>query len=254
MVTPICSYEHCRDYLSAWLAGQRPGHRVRALARRIGCAPSTVSMIRKGKRRLNPAHGALWAWGLRLDDQQADYWEHLVVAAEAKSEDGRERARLRLAATREWQQAVRSSGSLRLCARWYYMAIVEAARCCGFRADPAWLAARLYPSISPEEAREALDTLTELGLLDPGGQSSDNHAFHADIGHERADGAMATLHRDSLAHAAAALRELTREERYLGSFTFAVPTQALPDLIEELERLHLDVVQAALRHGGSPLQ
>lgn len=48
---------------------------------------------------------------------------------------------------------------------WYLPAIRELVTSSEFRAEPAWIARQLCPPIRAAQAREALDTLLELGLL-----------------------------------------------------------------------------------------
>lgn len=47
----------------------------------------------------------------------------------------------------------------------YLPAIRELVLSPSFREDPEWIASTLRPPIKPIEARQALDTLLELGLL-----------------------------------------------------------------------------------------
>ena len=58
-----------------------------------------------------------------------------------------------------------SAARLKLMSEWYVSAILELSKCAGFKADPAWVSAALRGTVTPEQAREALDLLRADGQL-----------------------------------------------------------------------------------------
>jgi uncharacterized protein (TIGR02147 family) len=237
----IFAYLSYRAFLRDWFkarkrADRRYSHRL--FAQRAGVAsPSLLSEVIAGRRNLTPATSAGFASALGLDREQARFFQDLQELDRAATPEEKAAAWEKVAASRRFRSArPLDAGMVRYLSSWYYPATRELALRADFRLDPAWVAARLRPPISRAQARDALETLQELGMLVPDGEGG---AAPADVSvatpHEIADLIVHNYHQGMLARAAEALSTTPAEERHYLGVTVAIPRDLVPTLKAELD-------------------
>lgn len=171
MQTPdVFDYGDFRRYLSDWFeAAQRRNPRLshRWFASRIGTEnPSVLANVLAGRRALAPSRVADFCRVLELDGIEAEYFRALVEFGQAEDRAAADRAWATLA---ELRQRTRPAATLdetfefQQC--WWIPAIHELVRMRGFVEDPAWIAARMDPPITPEQAAEGLEICLRLGFV-----------------------------------------------------------------------------------------
>jgi uncharacterized protein (TIGR02147 family) len=156
-------------YEAAREAGVK-GYSFRGLAKRAGySSPNFIKLVIDGQRNLGAASVGRVSNALSLDVDESAYFAELVDFDQADTPGERQDAYDRMAAMTRFRNARRIRGELfAYLEHWYLPAIREMAALPSFRAEPTWIAEHLVPTISPEEAAEALEILFELGLLIPG--------------------------------------------------------------------------------------
>jgi uncharacterized protein (TIGR02147 family) len=188
-------------------------------------SPNFLKLVMDGERNLGAETVPKVAEALALDASEAAFFGDLVAFAQAESAVEKNRAFERLAASRRFRAARRIDGMLMsYLSHWYYPAIRELAARSDFQEDPKWIAAELRPAITPAEAKAALRTLLELGLLvhDPASGRIARGEPTLTTEHEvRALGA-GNFHRQMLERAAAAIEDVPRELRDLAALTVCV--------------------------------
>jgi uncharacterized protein (TIGR02147 family) len=188
-------------------------------------SPNFLKLVMDGERNLGSETVPKVAAALALDGGEATFFADLVAFAQAESAVEKNRAFERLAASRRFRAARRIDGMLMsYLSHWYYPAIRELAARADFREDPRWIAGELCPAITPAEAKAALTTLLELGLLahDPESGRLARGEPTLTTEHEvRALGA-GNFHRQMLERAAAAIEDVPRELRDLAALTVCV--------------------------------
>ena len=245
----LYAYLDYRSFLKDWLAERAGRPSLRTLAGRLGCSPALLSGIVNGHRDLDDARGEGLCRALELDQQRRHYFLDLVVVEQSTSRGLRRAALERVLATRNFHGARRIEESAwRLFSRWSYPAVAELARCQGFRADPAWVAATLRPQISVEEAAGALATLQELGLLvqDAAGQwgpGSSALVTEHHVDQRIIALALRELHQEMILRAARSLVRDPADERQFGVVTTAVPRALVEDLKTMVARFLEEVMQ-----------
>ncbi len=236
----VFAYLDYRAFLRDWFTARKatnPRFSHRVFARMAGQrSPSLLKHVMDGQRNLTPATTEAFIRALRLTKDEAEFFTNLVRLDQASTTAERNQAWERISLTRRFREARRLEGEgFRYLSHWYIPAIRELAATPGFTADPAWIARTLRPRITPAQARQALATLQELGLLveDPDG---DLRLADATVvtPHEVARLAVQNYHQGMLARASESIEAFDPEERHLGAVTLAVHPSVVPMLKAEI--------------------
>ncbi|MCA9490408.1 MAG: TIGR02147 family protein [Myxococcales bacterium] len=160
-------YDHLdyRDVISAFLAENKVIS-MRELARRMDCSVSWISQILKRKRELDPSKLPILCDIMGLDHEEVAYVESLI-ALESPVESVHQGAWSRISTARRKaeSEAVRDD-AVRLFSEWIWGAVWQLSLCEGFDEDPRWIAQMLIPQVTENEARDAIEGLVSLGLLE----------------------------------------------------------------------------------------
>jgi uncharacterized protein (TIGR02147 family) len=240
-----------RAYLREFYRDQKEQGRpfsFRAFARRAGIRSyNYLQLVMKGERDLRPKMATQFARGCGLESSEAEYFCDLVAFGQAKTADERNRAYERLNRFRPFRAAHRlepAQAAYHDC--WYIPAIRELVALAEFRDDPKWIAGALQPPISLAQAKAALATLFELGLLvrDEEGcikqadplvtTGSGPHGHH-----------VVNYHRAMISQALRALDDVPRDERDISSVTLSVGERALSQLKERIASFRAEILQMA---------
>ncbi len=243
MPTPdVFEFADYRKYLAAWFDAKKeenPRLSHRWFAKELGTAnPSVLANIISGRRQLPADRIDAFCTVLELDRMEAAYFRALVDFGHAGDRGEADRAWATLADLRAQAQppgvGVDSFGFL---ASWYIPAVHELARLPGFVEDPVWIASRMDPPITPEEARQALDTCENLGFLRR--EEGRLVGAHPNVRTSETVQALSSwpYHRDGVELAARGLQRslaggvpgLRQETVFLGA-TLAVPASKIPEI------------------------
>jgi uncharacterized protein (TIGR02147 family) len=227
-----------RAYLRAYYEEGKAKTRVvsyRYLAKRAGfSSPSYLRHVMQGERSLGTesVEKLIDALGLREDESR--YFRDLVAFGQAEGPEAKNEAFERVASHRRFRQARRIEGALfRYLSHWYYPAIREMSARADFEVDPVKIAGLLLPRIKAQEAKEALETLFELGLLV---RTAEGRVVRAEptlsTEHEVRNLGIGNYHRQMLERAGASIELCQREHRDLAAMTVCVSL----DTIAELKR------------------
>lgn len=244
----LFAYLSFRRWLDDWFQARKAADRRfshRLFARRAGVrSPSLLNEVIAGRRNLTPATTDGFVRALGLTHDEGVFFTDLVALDQAMSEEEKNAAWERVAASRRFRSARPIEGAMvRYLSRWYTPAIRELALRPDFRADPEWIAGALLPKITVAQARDALESLFALGML----VECDGRARPADVSvatpHEVAGLAAHNYHREMLARAHDAIEAVPADERHLCGVTVAIPESLVPRLKREL-----DAIQERLLH------
>lgn len=238
----IYRYLDYRQFLAEWFAWMKhayPRYSHRAFARKSGqSSPSLLLSVIDRKRNLTPATTEGFLKALGLDAEAGQYFVALVALDQADTPQIRANAWEQVRATRRFRESRQlDDDAVHYLSRWYIPAIREFATCEGFRPDPKWLASRLRPRITVEQATEALEVLTALGML----VEKDGKLVAAEgsivTPHEVAGMAALNYHVGMLDRAREALIKTPSAERHFCAVTVSLPATMLPELKRELDAI-----------------
>jgi len=237
-----------RDFYAQEKAKNR-GFSFRSFARRAGLsAPNHLKRVMEGDRNLSLKTAPRFAAACRLKGDAAKYFEGLVQLDLAENTAERSAAHQALSGFRGYREAHRlDMAHAAYHANWYIPVVRELAGRHDFQADPEWIAARLWPTISPAEAQRALHTLYELGLLL---KDAEGRTVQADplvtTGPELPAVHIANYHVMMLQRAAASIDLVPSAERDISSLTLLLGEDGVRRIKARIQSFRRELMQMAL--------
>jgi uncharacterized protein (TIGR02147 family) len=233
-----------KDHYEARKA-QDKKYSFRFFARRAGLSSSNfLKLVMDGKRNLGATTISKFVKALKLEPEEAGFFADLVAFDQAETLAERNRAFERVAANRRFRKARRLEGPLfRYLTRWYYPAVRELAGRADFKEDPSWIAKQLTPKITVTQARSALRTLQELGLLvaDESGRLVRGETSLT-TGHEVRSVVIPAYHRQMIERAADALEAVSPDERDVSALTVCIKASSLGELKHKIHRFREEML------------
>ncbi|MEK6606272.1 MAG: TIGR02147 family protein [Myxococcota bacterium] len=246
----LFAYRSYRAFLRdtyAFLKATKPQFSHRYFARQAGfAAPNYLKLVMDGRRNLTPSSILRFAKALRLDRAQREFFTHLVLMEQARSEGERNLHYDRLSHMKSYLRVRRlERDEYDYYSTWYAPPIRELVAVEGFREEPAWIARQLEPAITPAQAADSLDLLLRLDLLRRDG---DGRLVQADAvlstGPEVKSLAVRNFHRAMIQRAEEALDRLPVEERHASSLTVAMSRARAAQIVARVHELRRMLLEA----------
>jgi uncharacterized protein (TIGR02147 family) len=245
----VFRYLDYRAYLADYYRARKPrGFSYRAFSRAAGLgAPNYLKLVIGGQRNLTPAMAQRFAETCGLQGESARYFVQLVafnqaVTAEQRAESYSKLlafARCRRGHKLEVAQAAYHS-------TWYVPAVRELVASPHFREDPQWIAQVLWPPIKPGEAKQALDTLIELGLLQRDAEGRLRQASSVvSTGAETRGMHIANYHAEMMRRATAAMELIPAASRDISALTFCLGKGGLERLKKRVQAFRRELIELA---------
>jgi uncharacterized protein (TIGR02147 family) len=233
-----------RDYYEA--KKQQRGLSYRALSRLIGLkSASYLKHVIDGERNLSEEMALRFASGLNLEGEALSYFVELVEFNQAQSIESRLRAHQRLRGfARHRKLFPLGAQHAEYHSTWYMPAIRELAARSDFDDDPEWIAERLRPKISKREAKHALETLLQLGLLirDEKGRVRQGEGL-VSTGAEAQFLYIAAYHQMMMKMAAESLDRFAQRDRDISSLTLCLDEEGLREVKERLRTFRKELLE-----------
>jgi uncharacterized protein (TIGR02147 family) len=213
-------------------SSRNKSYSLRAFARDLELAVSTLTELLNGKYGLSPERAIRVAKNLNLNDLQSQHFSNLVAMKYSRKTEDRETARIAVEERLATPSQELSTDQFKTVSGWHHMALLELAETKNFISDPEWMAKRL--GLSLVEIQESLSRMERLGLIVwEAGQLKPTGAFTT-VGNGRTSDALREVHGQLISKAAKALGAHDMEKRDVSSTIFSIDTEDLPAAKEEL--------------------
>jgi uncharacterized protein (TIGR02147 family) len=229
MLTPL-NYQNYRAFLKDYFGRPTSGRRLSlsAFARRGGMSPSYLSRIVGGQRHLSIAAASRISHLLDLSPEEETHLMRLVAAEKVPGDSlADQMMRRRIAVTTRAPSRRITNEQFDLVADWQHFAILALTNTRDFKPSPAWIGRRL--GIPSSVARDALERLLNCGLLKKEGLTVRAlEDAEIETPPDVPSKAVRENHRQHLALAEAALREIELEMREFVNSTLAMTLADVP--------------------------
>lgn len=247
----VFRYLDYRRYLADYYRSKKSrGFSYRAFSRAAGLgAPNYLKLVIGGQRNLTAAMAARFAAACGLSGEAAEYFAQLVEFNQARNVEQRNRSYARLIAFSRYRRGHKLDlAQAAYHSTWFAPAIRELAASAQFREDAEWLAEALWPKIKPSEAKQALETLLELGLLERDAHGRLRQTTPVvSTGPETLGMHITNYHAEMMRRATAAMELVPAASRDISALTFCVGPSGLQRLkqrIQEIRRELIELVEA----------
>ncbi len=237
-----------RAYLEAWwtaLRKQGARYSYRWFSRKAGLgSPSYLKLVIDGERNLTDDTAGRFATALDLDPIAARYWHALVKMNQATTTEERARWYETLSSVPPYRATRRlDRGQYDCYALWYCVPIRELVAREDFVDDAEWVARQVRPPIRPAQAREALDLLLELGLLERVDGALRQAEPLLTTGPELRVLAARRFHQQMLRRAEEAMDAMPLEEREVGGVTLRLTRPQVAHLRRRMYEIRQEILQ-----------
>ncbi len=247
----IFRYRDYRQFLRDWYAhakSSRATFSFRAFSQRAGfTSPNFFKLVMDGARNLTEESLAKFVVGLKLNKQEQEFFRNLVFFSQAKDNEAKDRyyrAMLRSRKLRRLQPIEKEKHEYY--ATWYHPVIRELIAAPEFDGTAEWLAARLYPPITKEQAEKSIELLARLGFIE---RMKDNRWKQSNplvsSGPEPASHILFNYHLNMLDLAKGSLRHVGAEKRDVSALTLGVAASRVPQLKQMIREFRNEVLRLA---------
>ncbi len=233
-----------RDFLKEYYdrrKAEMPLYSYRMMGDKLGLDSSYLYRVLQKKQHL-PAHALPAAKDiLALSGRQAEYFELLYSAAVTKDKNKREELMAKALSLRDVHLHSLQQAELKLLENWWIPAVRAYLELNGGTVNLKQIAKDICPPITEEQAKEAIDTLLEVGLVKK--MASGKLALtdaHLTVGGPEKKNAVRKFQRQILGLAADSLENTPVEERNISTLTLSVDQACfddLGDMLKEFRRL-----------------
>ncbi|MEZ0392905.1 MAG: TIGR02147 family protein [Pseudobdellovibrionaceae bacterium] len=243
----IFNYSDYRSFLREYLSQQmarNPAYSLRAFARKLELAPSSLSEILNGKKKMSHEMASRLALKLNLKARESKYFLLLADLELAASAESKNQILQQLQGlNRHRSVASLDMEMFRVISDWYHIPIIEMTRLTDFQFTPSNVAKRL--GITSVEAASAIDRLVKLELIeklkDGKFVKTKDNALFSSLGKNEA---LRKFYRQMLEQTSKALEAQTPQQRFSGTETFALDEsyhesarQVMNDCFEKIAEL-----------------
>jgi uncharacterized protein (TIGR02147 family) len=251
VVERIYEYDNYRFFLRDYFREQKRLKEMfshRYFARRAGFASSSFcAHVIEGKRNLTESSLGKMVRGLKLTGKASSYFATLVAFNQARTVEERERT------FRTLERLRKSTDLYRLNRKqwayydeWYYPVIRELAVYADWQGDYRKLGALVRPVVSPEKARQAVETLVAIGMLRPLGEGRYEQPSEGVTASDVPSAVTRSTRKEFLLRAIEAAETLPVDERHVSGVTVAMSRGRYEAFVEKMDELRRMVLAAAI--------
>lgn len=229
---------------------------VRYFAKRAAIkAPGYLKMVIDGRRNLTVSSASKFGKALELSGREKLYFEKLVLYNQSADPDLKKKYLEELIhLLPRSSQFILEKRQGRYFSKPHYVCIREMVTLKDFKEDYKWIAKRCFPPIGPQEVKEAVDVLLELGLLRRDGdgkliqaqdfiKTEDKNTQLIEAYH---------FHEVMIDKARHALGHLPQNERNYYALTLPLPKALFDEIVNAFYKFRDDVVARVNQRGTSP--
>lgn len=167
----IFGYTDYRKYLADFYAAKKetnPGFSYRVFSRLAGfVSPSILMLVIQGKRNVTQQALSGFCKALNLNAKERRYFELLVQFNQAKDVEAKKHYYEQLFPVSDKCNGTElTHNQYKYMSQWYCPVIREMVGLPGFKEDPRWISKKLKNQITVGEARDALQLLIDLQLVE----------------------------------------------------------------------------------------
>ncbi len=252
----LYNYHDYRRFLSDMIEYLRKNSyrfSLRKLAAQAGFStPNIFQMVINGQRKLTDDGIRRVTDLFKLNTKESEFFRNLVYMGQAQSHEEKDRCYRQLMHSHRYTVLNKDKKELyKFYSHWYYPVIRELVTTSDFIPDPAWIAARITPSITAADAARALRILEQCNQIKKTVQGYEQTNPVVTTGEEITSVAVTRFHKTMIKKGADALDRLPASQRNISSLTFASSKETYAEIVEGIYSLQNRIIDL-LEHDRKP--
>ncbi len=257
-MTSVFDFTNYRRFLKqrfSELKKKNPLFSYRSFNRLAGLSSSGfLKLVMDGKRNLAEAGFEKIARGFKLGDSEKKYFRALVHFNQAKTNEEKNRCFLELSRHKKFLAAKPlTAAQYRLFSHWYYVAMLELVRLdAAEKRDLAWLHARMNPPVDWKSAKQAVQELRSLGLLEESADGLRRLEAMLTTPDEVRSLSVANFHQQMCRLAARAVMQEDSSDREFSALTIASSEKSFQKAKQEIQKFRKKLHSILEQDGDAP--
>lgn len=258
MKPDIFTYIDYRRYLEdafAALRAENPDLSYRAFSKRAKyTSPNFLQMVTRGERNLNLSSIQGTVKALKLNRQEAFFFENLVGFDQARDFEEKNLFYQKLTRSRKYGEIKQvEKGQYEYFSQWYHPVVRELLAHKDFDGTSDWIAKRVFPKLNAAQVGKSIALLESLGLVHHSPDTGRIVLAHKTIStsSEVENLAIVNFHKAMLNLAGEAIQNFPQEQRDIRSVTLSLSREAFGFWKGRMEGLWKELLDYADTYEGS---
>lgn len=247
----IFEYDNYRSFLrdSYLFSKAKMKHfSFRYFSRKAGFAsPNFLKLVIEGKRNLSVDSVDRFVLALKLSKTESEFFASLVKFNQARNGIERAESARQVICSKGFQRVYPlQQAEFSYYASWFYIPVRELVALKDFDENPEWIARRLIPPITPDEASVALRDLVALGLLrrsETGRLEQVQKTVVTE--NEVLSASVASYHREMLRHAANSIEIVPRQHREVSAACVPISAKTAAKVKSMIQEFRQEILAIA---------
>lgn len=246
----IYKYQNYRELLIALIEQRKKDKKTfsyRWFSQRAGLSsPNFLNLVVKGKRHLSTNSLEKVIEIFQLTKEEGDFFRHLVFFNKAKTLSEKEHFAEQLIRLKKFQNEYPlSKDQFEYYSKWYHIPIRELLNLKNAPHSSEEVSQMLIPSISKEEAKEALEKLSALNLIEKQGDRWIVRQENISTGHKFSNYGVVQFHKKMLTLASESLDKFNSQDREVSSVTIGLSEETFKKIKKMIEDFRSQLIIAA---------
>ncbi len=208
-------------------------------------SPNFIKLVIESQRNLSEESARALAQALKLSKLASDFFVTLVHFNQAVNGLERQKYLSEMMRHRQFREIRQiEADQFEFYRAWYVSAIRELVQLKDFVEDPHWIAEKLSPKITPQEASASLELLIRLGFIK---RNKSGRLVQANpklsTGHEIRSLMVKNFHREMLRLATDSMEAFAPAWREIGSVTMGVSADRIQELKEKIFQFRQEILE-----------
>lgn len=249
----IFNFTDYRKYLSEYYIARKkakPSFSYQFIANKAGFKDrGFLHSVIGGKKNLSKPSIIKISRAIGHNKNESDYFENLVFLNQAIDLQERNYFYEKLASIRSNQGNLSKIQQLRkdqfeLYSKWYHGAIRSIIDMYPFKDDYKWLAKKVFPSITPKQAKKSIQLLEQLGLI----KRNKDRTFQVTnknitTGDEVTNLALQNYHKATAELAADSISQLPKDKRNISGLTIGISQETYEQICTQIKEFRAKIVK-----------
>ncbi|HLD45815.1 MAG TPA: TIGR02147 family protein [bacterium] len=210
-----------------------PGFSFRSFSKAAGfTSPNYLKLIMDGERNLSGMAIDKFIKALRLNVKEARFFRLLVLMNQASTPEEKDFYARQIVGSKAYQN-IKPLNKAQYCyySQWYHIPLRELVLRSDFNNDPVWIARQFTPPLTEKQAKEGLETLLKLQLIEmtPDGKFVQT-STSITSGDAVTTEAVKNYHRTMIRLGAEAIERFPSTQRDISSLTMGMSTQTANEI------------------------